>query len=309
MATKGPVTEQTVMANVGITAGELERRKQYVGLRPDDIARLEGLRELITKNADALVDAFFKHLAPLPEAKVLLGYEELTRQAKELKRKHIIEMVGGRYDLNYAEQRIRLGLLYGRVGLETKVFVGAFQHMLGAAGRLIMADKGENGFECYQSLQKVAFLDVGLHTDVLVHENQRVIGSQSEAIRELSTPVLQIRERMLLMPLIGVIDTHRARMITENLLGAVRDARAKVVVIDVTGVATIDTKVANHLIQTVTATRMMGAHTVVTGVTAEVAQSMVALGIEMTPFKTVGDLQGGVEYAEHLLGYEVTRTK
>jgi rsbT co-antagonist protein RsbR len=306
---KVPVTEQTVMANVGITPAELERRKHYVGLGPDDLARLAAIRELIIKNVDVLVDAFFAALAPLPEAKVLLGYKELAGQARELKRAHLIEMVGGRYDLDYAQQRIRLGLLYGRVGLETKVFVGAFQRVLARAGELIMADSPSEGFNRYQSLQKVAFLDIGLHTDVLVHENQRVIGTQSEAIRELSTPVLQIRERMLLMPLIGVIDTHRARMITENLLRAVRDARAKVVVIDVTGVATIDTKVANHLIQTVTAARMMGAHTVVTGVTAEVAQSMVALGIEMTPFKTVGDLQGGVEYAEHLLGYDVTRTK
>jgi rsbT co-antagonist protein RsbR len=306
---KVPVTEDTVMANVGITAGDLERRKQYVGLGPDDLSRLAEIRELITKNVDALVDSFFSHLAPLPEAKVLLGYKELTSQARELKRAHLIDMVGGRYDLEYAKQRIRLALLYGRVGLDTKVFVGAFRNVLGTAGELIMADSPTHGFQRYRSLQKVAFLDIGLHTDVLVHENQRIIGTQSEAIRELSTPVLQIRERMLLMPLIGVIDTHRARMITENLLRAVRDSRAKVVVIDVTGVATIDTKVANHLIQTVTAARMMGAHTVVTGVTAEVAQSMVALGIEMTPFKTVGDLQGGVEYAEHLLGYDVTRAK
>lgn len=305
---KAPVTEQTVMANVGITAAELERRKQYVGLGPDDMACLAAIRELITKNVDSLVDTFFAHLAPLSEAKVLLGYKELASQVRELKRAHILEMVGGRYDLDYALQRIRLGLLYGRVGLETKVFVGAFQRVLGRAGELIIADSPENGFARYLALQKVAFLDIGIHTDILVHENQRLIGTQSEAIRELSTPVLQIRDRMLLMPLIGIIDTHRARMITENLLGAIREARAKVVVIDVTGVATIDTKVANHLIQTVTAARMMGARTVVTGVTAEVAQSMVALGIEMTPFKTVGDLQGGVEYAEHLLGYHVTRT-
>jgi rsbT co-antagonist protein RsbR len=306
---KGPITEKTVMANVGITAAELERRKQYVGLRSDDLQRLAEIRDLITKNVDPLVDAFFAHLAPLPEAKVLIGYEELTRQARQLKRAHVIEMVGGKYDLDYAEQRIRLGLLYGRVGLETKVFVGAFQHMLGIAGDLIMRESPKDGFARFSSLMKVAFLDIGLHTDVLIHERERLIGTQSEAIRELSTPVLQIRERMLLMPLIGVIDTHRARMITENLLAAVRDARAKVVVIDVTGVATIDSKVANHLMQTVTAARMMGAQTVVTGVTADVAQSMVALGIEMTPFKTVGDLQGGVEYAEHLLGYDTVRKK
>jgi rsbT co-antagonist protein RsbR len=189
------------------------------------------------------------------------------------------------------------------------VFVGAFQHVLGRAGELLIADSPKEGFQRYLSLQKVAVLDIGLHSDVLIHERQRIIGRQSEAIRELSTPVLQVRERLLLLPLIGVIDTHRTKLITENLLRAVRDTRAKVVVMDVTGVATIDSKVANHLVQTVTAARLMGAHTIVSGVTAEVAQSMVALGIEMTPFKTVGDLQGGLEDAERLLGFEVTRVE
>jgi rsbT co-antagonist protein RsbR len=297
------------MDNVGITDVEMQRRAQFVALGPDDLARLAAIRPVIEKHVDALTETFFAHLTKIPEAKVLLGYSELLRQAKEMKRSHLLEMTAGSYGLAYAQNRIRLALLYGRVGLETKVFVGAFQHMLGHAGELIMQDSPTEGFQRYLSLQKVAFLDVGLHSDVLVHERQRIIGRQSEAIRELSTPVLQVRERMLLLPLIGVIDTHRAKLITENLLRAIRDARAKVVVMDVTGVATIDSKVANHLVQTVTAARLMGAHTIVTGVTADVAQSMVALGIEMTPFKTVGDLQGGIEHAEHLLGYEVTRVE
>jgi rsbT co-antagonist protein RsbR len=302
-----PVTEQAVLQNVRITDVDMQRRQQFVGLGPDDVDRLAAIKPVISKNVETLVDAFFKHLAGIQEAKVLLGYPELTRQAKELKRAHLVEMTQGKYDLDYALQRIKLALLYGNVGLETKVFVGAFQHVLCRAGELIMQDSPTEGFHRYVALQKVAVLDIGLHTDVLVHERQRIIGRQSEAIRELSTPVLQIRDRMLLLPLIGVIDTHRAKLITENLLRAIREARAKVVVMDVTGVATIDSKVANHLVQTVTASRLMGAHTIVTGVTAEVAQSMVALGIEMTPFKTIGDLQGGIEYAEHLLGYTVTR--
>jgi rsbT co-antagonist protein RsbR len=297
------------MQNVGITDVDLQRRQQFVGLGPDDFARLAAIKPVISQNVDALVDTFFKHLAGIQEAKVLLGYPELTRQARALKRAHLIEMTEGKYNLEYALHRIKLALLYGNVGLETKVFVGAFQHVLGRAGELIMQDSPTEGFQRYLSLQKVVFLDIGIHSDVLVHERQRIIGRQSEAIRELSTPVLQIRDRMLLLPLIGVIDTHRAKLITENLLRAIREARAKVVVMDVTGVATIDSKVANHLVQTVTASRLMGAHTIVTGVTAEVAQSMVALGIEMTPFKTIGDLQGGIEYAEHLLGYIVTRAE
>jgi rsbT co-antagonist protein RsbR len=306
-ATPQPISEKTVMSNVGITEADLERRKRFVGLEDGDQQRLAAIRELVTRNADELTDVFFRHLAHLSEAKVLLGYRELTNQARTLKRAHLVEMVGGKYDLHYAEQRIRLGLLYGRVGLETKVFVGAFQKVIARAAELIMQDSPDpaEGLQRFLSLQKVAFFDIGLHTDVLIHERERVIGKQSEAIRELSTPVLQIRHRLLLLPLIGVIDTHRAQLITENLLQAIRASRARVVVIDVTGVATIDSKVANHLLQTVTAARLMGARTIVSGVSADVAQSMVALGIELSPFQTVGDLQGGLEDAERILGYRV----
>jgi rsbT co-antagonist protein RsbR len=306
-----PITEQTVMANVGITEADLVRRKQYVGLGPEDEQRLAAIRGLITQHADELTDVFFDHLARLSEAKVLLGYRDLTEQARALKRAHVVQMVSGRYDLAYAEQRIRLGLLYGRVGLATKVFVGAFQRVVACAGELIMKDTKDpvEGFQRFVTFQKISFLDIGLHTDVLIHEGERMIRLQSEAIRELSTPVLQIRDRMLLLPLIGVIDTHRALLITENLLRAIRAARARVVVIDVTGVATIDTKVANHLVQTVSATRLMGAHTIITGISAEVAQSMVSLGVELTPFTTVGDLQTGLEDAERLLGYRTVKTE
>lgn len=296
------------MENVGITDAEMVRRRQFVGLGPEDVARIKTIKPIIAKHVDELADTFFKHLSGIPEAKVLLGYPELTRQARTLKRAHLLEMTDGNYGLDYARSRIELALLYGRVGLETKVFVGAFQHVMSRAAELIVAEAPADGLQCYLSLQKVSFLDMSLHSDVLVHERQRIIGRQSEAIRELSTPVLQVRDRLLLLPLIGVIDTHRAKLVTENLLHAIRETRAKVVVLDVTGVATIDSKVANHLVQTVSAAKLMGATTIVTGVTADVAQSMVALGIEMTPFKTVGDLQGGLEYAEQLLGIHVTRS-
>src|SRR5215471_15326539 len=86
-----------------------------------------------------------------------------------------------------------------------------------------------------------------------VQERERIIRQQQEAIRELSTPVLQVRERLLILPIIGVLDGQRARQLTEQLLRAIRANRAKVVVIDITGVPEIDSTVANHLVQTVEA--------------------------------------------------------
>jgi rsbT co-antagonist protein RsbR len=141
-----------------------------------------------------------------------------------------------------------------------------------------------------------------------VQERERVIRQQQEAIRELSTPVLQVRERLLILPIIGVIDPQRARQLTEQLLRGIRTNRAKVVVIDITGVAAMDATVANHLVQTVEASRLLGATVIVTGLSPEIAQTLVTIGVDLGKMNTVGDLQGGIEQAERLLGYKVVPT-
>jgi len=139
-----------------------------------------------------------------------------------------------------------------------------------------------------------------------VEERERTIRLQQEAIRELSTPVLQVRERMLILPIIGVLDTQRARQLTDQLLRGIRANRAKVVVIDITGVPTVDSRAANHLVQTVEASRLMGATVIVTGLSAEVAQTLVTIGVDLSKINALGDLQSGIEEAERLLGYRVT---
>lgn len=138
-----------------------------------------------------------------------------------------------------------------------------------------------------------------------VQERERVIREQQEAIRVLSTPVLQVRERLLILPIIGVIDPQRARQLTEQLLRGIRTNRAKVVVIDITGVPVMDANVANNLVQTVEATRLLGATVIITGLSPEIAQTLVTIGVDLGKMYTVGDLQGGIEEAERLLGYKV----
>jgi rsbT co-antagonist protein RsbR len=138
-----------------------------------------------------------------------------------------------------------------------------------------------------------------------VQERERIIRQQQEAIRELSTPVLQVRDRLLILPIIGVIDPQRARQLTEQLLRGIRSNRAKVVVVDITGVPSVDATVANHLVQTVDASRLMGANVIVTGLSSEIAQTLVTIGVDLSKINAVGDLQGGIEEAERLLGYKV----
>lgn len=138
-----------------------------------------------------------------------------------------------------------------------------------------------------------------------ITERERVLRQQQEAIRELSTPVLQVRDRLLILPIIGLIDSDRARQLTEQLLNAIRELRARVVVMDITGVAAVDSKVANHLIQTVDAARLLGTTVILTGVSPATAQTIVTIGVDLSRIQTVGDLQGGIEAADRLLDYRV----
>jgi rsbT co-antagonist protein RsbR len=301
-------SEQVLIREMGITEANIERRKKAVSFGSDDLARIAAIKDVVCPHIEEYAATFFNHLSGLEDSKGLFAKRDILDKARRLKAEHLAAMVGGDYGATYVEQRMKLGTLYNKVGLEQRSFLGAFHALLRHIGVMVMK-RGERtpleAFENFMALKKLAFFDIGVIVDVMVFERERVIRQQQEAIRELSTPVLQVRERLLLLPIIGVIDTHRARLITENLLRSIRSNRAKVVVMDVTGVSTIDSKVANHLLQTVTAARLMGAQVIVTGLSSDVAQSLVALGIELSRFNTVGDLQGGLDEAERLLGYRV----
>jgi rsbT co-antagonist protein RsbR len=130
-----------------------------------------------------------------------------------------------------------------------------------------------------------------------------------EVIRALSTPVLPVRDRLLILPIIGIIDSNRALQLTEQLLAAIRTHRAKAVVVDITGVPVVDSRVANHILQTVEAARLMGATVIVTGISPEISTTLVRIGVDLSRLRTMGDLRGGLEEAEQLLGYTVVAAK
>jgi rsbT co-antagonist protein RsbR len=295
---------QALAREMGLDDTNIDRRKIEVGLEPSDIARIAAIKDVVLSHIDECTRTFFDHLSRLDDARPLFDDKAALERAVELKREHLIAMVGGEYGLRYAQQRIELASIYAAAGLGTGSFLGAFHHLLKSVGVRVMKQSQRaplEGFESFMSLKKVAFIDIGLITDVLVFERERIIRRQQEAIKELSTPVLQVRDQLLIIPIIGLVDTHRARLLTEGLLKAIRARRAKGVVMDVTGVPIVDSKVANHLAQACEAARLMGALVVMTGISSEIALTMVTIGARLRGVHTVGDLQGGIEVVERFL--------
>jgi rsbT co-antagonist protein RsbR len=296
---------------ITVTEQDIERRRRIVGLDAADVARIVSVQGVVTPRAAAYADGFFRYLTEIGEGSALIARRDALDEAKRLKHAHLVAMVRGEYGRDYVEQRILLGLLYGRYGLDTGAFLGAFHHLMRTIGSDIMKEFGrdpQDAFERFMSFKKVGFFDIGIIVDVLIGERERTISLQQDAIRELSTPVLQVRDGLLILPIIGTIDTLRAKQLTDNLLRSIRANRARMVVMDITGVAAVDSKVANHLIQTVAAARLMGSTVIITGLSADVAQALVGLGVDLGKINTTGDLQGGLEEAERILGYRTVRS-
>lgn len=138
-------------------------------------------------------------------------------------------------------------------------------------------------------------LVAGQETHVRLH--QEIIRVQAEAIRELSTPLIPISDDVLVMPLIGSIDTARAQHILQQLLTGIAESHAHTIILDITGVSVVDTQVAKALISAAQAVQLLGAQVVLTGIRPEVAQTLVGLGIELRHIVTRNTLQAGIAYA------------
>jgi rsbT co-antagonist protein RsbR len=295
-----------------ISEQELVRRKDFLEFRDDDLANLTSINDVAPRYADAVIEDFYKHLLSFEETSVFFRDPQVLERVKRAQQQYFLRLTQGNYDLAYAENRLKIGAIHERIGLPVKAYLGMYNYYLRAvATRLAEAyrDAPKQAWSGFLSLMKLTFLDIGLAIDTYINSRELTIREQQEAIQELPTPVLPFREGMLLVPIIGLIDSQRARALTEQLLSAVRANRAKVVVMDITGVQAVDSKVGNHLVQTVEAARLMGAIVIMAGVSPEIAQTMVTVGIELGRMTTVGDLQSGIERAEELLGYTVTRTR
>jgi rsbT co-antagonist protein RsbR len=297
-----------LLADLGLTADEIVRRKAFLEFGAEDADRLSDVNALANEYADPVIESFYDHLLSFEETAAFFGDPHVLQRVKRLQKEYFLRLTGGDYEEQYVENRLSIGAVHERIGLPVELYLGMYNFYLRTvAGHLAEAfpDESERVQEIFQSLMKLVFLDIGLAIDTYVFRRERTIRVQQEAIRELSTPALQVRDRLLIMPIIGVLDGGRSRQLTEGLLTSIRAARAKVVILDITGVPTVDTSVANHLIQTVDASRLMGATVVVTGLSAEVAQTLVTLGLDLSKLNAVGDLQGGLEVAERMLGYRV----
>lgn len=130
-----------------------------------------------------------------------------------------------------------------------------------------------------------------------IQEQQKTIIQQQEDLLELSSPVTKVWDNILILPVIGTLDSQRTQIMMENLLQKIVETGCTIAILDITGVPTVDTQVANHLLKTVTAARLLGADCIISGISPAIAQTIVHLGIDLSAIRTKATLQDAMLYA------------
>ena len=292
------------MAILKLDEAEIASRRRFFQLTDDDLVRLASLRAFAEAVTDGIVEDFYALLLSHPETLSFFGDEATIRRVKRTQREYFLGLFAGRCDMAYVEDRLRVGAAHERIGLSPKWYLGAYRRYL----QLILDQLFVHVVDpearrlAFQSIEKIVFFDVALAIDTYIAANLEALGRQQAAIRELSTPVIRVYDRVLLLPLVGAIDSHRAHQVMESVLLHIVEAQAKCIIIDIAGVPVVDTRVADHLLKTTAAVRLLGAQTILTGITAQVARTMVQLGVDVSSMHTVSRLSDGIELALGLVG-------
>jgi rsbT co-antagonist protein RsbR len=291
------------MSILGLDEQELASRRAFFELTDEDLARLASLRPLAEKWTDAVVDDFYVLLLGHPETRKFFPDEATIRRVKRTQREYFLGLFAGRCDLAYVEDRLRVGAAHERIGLAPKWYLGGYRRYLQLLhDRLFAEMPPAEASAAFSSVLKIVSFDKALAIDTYHAANLESLGRHQAAIRELSTPVIRVHDRVLLLPLVGAIDSLRAQQVMETVLLRVIEEQAKCVIIDIAGVPVVDTKVADNLIKTTAAVNLIGAKTVITGISAQVARTIVQLGVDVSTMSTSSKLAEGIEIALALVG-------
>ncbi len=267
---------------------------------------LEELSGLLEDNSEELKNQWVKEMT---EMKLLekLTPVEIEQQSSAIYDTCVLTIKNGNYDAarKYASEMAKKGVLEAMT--VDQIIMGMLK-LRDVYGRFIFSKYQQEVTKLYKFLdiyEPIANKILNIVALAFVQEREKVINEQQLAMLALSTPVLQIRDQILVVPLIGTIDSARAAQIVEQLLNSIVDTQASIVIIDITGVPVIDTAVANHLIKTIQATKMLGADTIITGISPANAQTLVSLGVDLSMMTTKGTLRSGMKLADEMLKIEV----
>jgi len=264
---------------------------------------------------EILTDWVARQKASISTRRDLMNETELHKQSREFLNAFVAGSESGVEDIHAPKWRPALDLLsrisesraiQGFSPSETATFVFSLKQPLFEHLRRSVSDVDTLADETW--LTSLVIDSLGLYTtEVYQKSRESVINRQQQELLELSTPVVTLWQGILALPLIGMLDSARTQVVMESLLQRIVDTGSRIAILDITGVPTVDTLVAQHLLKTIGAARLMGADCIISGIRPQIAQTMVHLGVDLADVVTKATLSGALAVALQRSGLMVKK--
>ena len=285
------------------TRAEIESR---LDISAEDLQYVRRFGKVAAQNLSGYVEHFYGWLSRQPEFVEFFSDPSRLERVKQLQMAHWAELFRDPLGPRHEENCNRVAEVHARIGLSLPAYMTAVDVTLQFFLSLI--EKGasaEDTSRMHRAVMKLVHADATLVVDAFTRITQETIAGQTRALLEMSTPVATLWDNILLLPIVGLVDSKRAQDIMNASLRKIADSRARVFILDISGVSVVDTAVANHIINVTRATRLMGCQSILSGVSPGIAQTIVSLGIDIGTLRTKATLRDALEEAFQSAGLKV----
>ncbi len=277
---------------------------ELYSISEDDTKKIQSYGDIVVPKLDEFIRLFYDWLRDQSEFDEFFPDEETLAHVQKMSRGYWEEFFRHDLDVDYLKKRDKIGETHARIGLPLTIYFGAMHRSL----KLFTEDlydvrlSPEDYLAAMRAVTKRVHLDTGLVVETYSRVTSEAMAAQSRALMEMSTPVTQIWEGVLFLPIVGIVDSKRAQEIMNATLTKISHTHSRAFIMDISGVAVVDTAVANYLIKVTKATRLMGCECTISGLSPAIAQTMVELGIDVGKVKTTATMQDALVDAFERLG-------
>jgi rsbT co-antagonist protein RsbR len=265
----------------------------------DDLALLKECGRVLGNKIDTVVERFYEWLGAQPEFNVFFKSQDTVERVKKLQKVYWVDFFNGVVDQRYIDYRVHIGELHAQRDMPNLIYFAAMLRFQLLFMEELMASElsAERRRPAVRAFNKLLALDTYVTSDQIAQFAKRRVMESGKAMLAMSTPVSSIWDGILLLPLVGIVDSQRTQDIMEKTLSRIAESRARVFVMDISGVVTVDTAVANNFIRITQATRLMGCDCIISGISPSVARTLVELGANVGEVRTTATLRDALQLA------------
>ena len=284
----------------------------------DDLALIRSMSEQALPEIEGIISEFYGWMGQHPEMMSFFETEETLHHVRKMQGLYWQRFMRAEVTEDYLADRRRIGEIHAKIGLPVMFYMGAvsmvYEELTHMSERLTQQqDVASNGHKVSQSLNQsmagLIHLDAGLICQSFVDKRDQLLNEQSQAVLAMSTPVTEIWDGILLLPIVGIVDSKRSEDIMNAVLDAIKSSKAKDFILDISGVGFVDTAVANYLISIAKATSLMGCRSTISGISPAISKTITQLGVNIGELNTTSTMMDALSNSFENSGLSIKRSK